>query len=285
MKSINKILFASLMILLTAVNIYIFKSEASGGHDLEKVLRTMLVLSLVMIVFVIWLAVVYSEKNDNDGESFKAPFNAFTRFLTRSVPMEKEKEIMFHHDFDGIQELDNRIPPWFSFLFFGTIIWGIIYMLVFHVFDDGQIQSKEYNTQMQQASIEREILIKSGAFINEETVTSLSDAAALAEGKEIFSKNCVTCHAADGGGLVGPNLTDDFWIHGGGIKNVFKTIKNGVPAKGMISWQAQLDPKKIQAVASYVLTLHDTKPANPKAQEGSKWEEPKTDSMKVASQI
>lgn len=283
MKSINKFLFASLMILLTAVNIYIFTSEASGGHDLEKVMRTMLILSIVMIVFVMWLAVVYSEKGDVEGESFKAPFRALSKFLTRSVPIEKEKDIMFHHEFDGIQELDNRIPPWFSFLFYGTIIWGIIYMLVFHVFDDGQVQSKEYEAQVQQAAIEKEILIKSGVFINEETVAFLNDAATLAEGKEIFTKNCVTCHAADGGGLVGPNLTDDFWIHGGGIKNIFITIKNGVPAKGMISWQTQLDSKKMQAVASYIMTLHGTTPANPKAAEGIKWEEPKADSIKIAA--
>ena len=136
---------------------------------------------------------------------------------------------------------------------------------------------------MQRASFEREMLIKSGAFINEETVTFVNDAASLAEGKEIFVKNCVACHAADGGGIVGPNLTDDYWINGGGIKNVFKTIKYGVPVKGMISWQTQLDPTKIRAVASYVLSLHGTKPANPKAPQGELWRESKTDSTKITS--
>ena len=105
--------------------------------------------------------------------------------------------------------------------------------------------------------------------------------AALDAGKQIFTTNCVACHTADGGGLVGPNLTDDYWIHGGGIKNVFKTIKYGVVAKGMISWQSQLNPKQMQDVASYVISLHGTTPANPKAPEGTIWKE--SDSTAVAS--
>jgi cytochrome c oxidase cbb3-type subunit 3 len=134
--------------------------------------------------------------------------------------------------------------------------------------------------EIQQAALEREIMIKSGTFLNEENVTLLTDAAGLSEGKVIFQKNCVSCHAIDGGGLVGPNITDDFWIHGGGIKNIFKIIKYGVPAKGMIAWQTQLDPNKMQQVASYIISLHGIKPANPKAPEGTKWEEQKVDSTK-----
>ena len=154
-------------------------------------------------------------------------------------------------------------------------------MFVYHIAGDGQIQKNEYNAEIKQASFEREMLIKSGAFINEETVTLTNDAATLAEGKEIFTKNCVTCHGIDGGGIVGPNLTDDYWIHGGGINNVFKTIKYGVPAKGMITWQTQLDPSKMRAVTCYVISLHGTKPAAPKAPEGQLWTEPKSDSTKV----
>jgi cytochrome c oxidase cbb3-type subunit III len=236
-----------------------------------------------VIAIVMWLAVVYSEKNDNEGKMFKGPLAVFKNYITRLTPLEKESELLLDHDYDGIKELDNKVPPWFNFLFYGTIIWGIIYMLVFHVIGTGDIQSSEYKAEIQQASLERQILIKTGAFINEETVTQLNDAAVISEGKDIFTKNCITCHGTDGGGIIGPNLTDDFWIHGGGIKNIFKTIKYGVPAKGMISWQTQLDPKKMQAVASYVISLHDTKPARPKAVEGQKWEELKTDSTKTIS--
>ena len=138
-------------------------------------------------------------------------------------------------------------------------------MLDYHVLNSSPLQDEEYQLQVQQAEVERAALINSGAFLNEESVTLLTDPAALDAGKQIFTTNCVACHAADGGGLVGPNLTDDYWIHGGGIKNVFKTIKYGVVAKGMISWQSQLNPKQMQDVASYIISLHGTTPANPKA--------------------
>ncbi len=282
MKSINKSFFAFLLLLITLFNQSPLLAATEGGFDLDKIMKAMLILTLFVIALVMWLAVVYSEKNDNYGNVFKKPLMVFTNYLTRLSPMEKEQELLLHHEYDGIRELDNKIPPWFHFLFYGTIVWGIVYMLVFHVFNDGQVQSNEYLAEIQQASVERQILIKSGVFLNEESVYELKDAASLAEGKEIFTKNCVTCHAADGGGVVGPNLTDDFWIDGGGIKNIFKTIKYGVPAKGMISWQTQLDPKKMQAVSSFIISLHGTKPANPKAPEGQKWEEPKSDSTTAA---
>ncbi|MFA7228895.1 MAG: cbb3-type cytochrome c oxidase N-terminal domain-containing protein [Melioribacteraceae bacterium] len=282
MKSLNRGLITILLIMVTLLNSTQISAATEAGYNLDKIMRVMLVLTLVVIAVVIWLTVVYSEKNDHNGDMFKRPLAKFKNYLTRLTPIEKEQELLLNHEFDGIRELDNKIPPWFHFLFYGTIAWGIIYMLAFHVFDDGQIQTNEYNAEIQQASLERQILIKTGAFLNEETVVELKDAAALSEGKEIFSKNCISCHAADGGGIVGPNLTDDFWINGGGIKNIFKTVKYGVPAKGMISWQTQLDPRKMQAVSSYIISLHGTKPANPKAPEGNKYVEPaKIDSSKT----
>jgi cytochrome c oxidase cbb3-type subunit 3 len=144
-------------------------------------------------------------------------------------------------------------------------------MLNYHVFATGKLSHEEYEQEMSIAAAEKEALIKSGALVNEETVTQLTDAADLQSGKQIFETNCIACHAADGGGIVGPNLTDKYWIHGGGIKNVFKTIKYGVPDKGMISWQSQLNAKQMQDVASFVLSLQGTKPANPKLPEGQIW--------------
>lgn len=273
MKSINKIflsLFSLSLLIVHPTNTY-----AAGEETLDKVMKIMIVLTLVIIAIVIWLAVVYSEKNDSEGKFFLDPIRVFNKFITRTTPVEKEQEILLKHDYDGIRELDNRIPPWFHFLFYGTIIWAVIYMLVFHVFDDGQIQSKEYQAEIQQASLERQILIKTGAFLNEETVTFTDDTAVLNEGKDIYIRNCAACHGQNGEGLVGPNLTDDYWIHGGGIKNIFKVTKYGVPAKGMIAWEAQLDPNQIRAVSSYIITLHDTNPHNSKAPEGDKWVEDK----------
>jgi cytochrome c oxidase cbb3-type subunit 3 len=177
------------------------------------------------------------------------------------------------HDFDGIKELDNRIPPWFNYLFYGTIIFGIIYMLDYHVLKTGKLPVQEYQEEMQQAALQRAELIRSGALVNENTVTRLSDASALNDGKEIFKANCVPCHGENAQGIIGPNLTDEYWIHGGGIKNVFKTIEYGVPAKGMLTWEGKLNPREIQEVASYVLSLQGTNPPNAKMPQGQKWEE------------
>lgn len=276
----NKLILSMMIILFSLIN-YSKLFAAETGDTIEKVTNVMLIVTIFVIALVLWFAVVYSEKNDNHGGVFLDPIKKFQQWITKSTPIEKEAEILLKHDYDGIRELDNRIPPWFHFLFYGTIVWGIIYMLVFHVFDDGQVQLNEYTTEINQAAIERQILIKSGVFLNEESVTLANDAATLSEGKTIYMKDCVTCHGQNGEGLVGPNLTDDFWIHGGGIKNIFKTIKYGVPSKGMISWQTQLDPKKMQAVGSFIISLHGTNPPNGKAPEGQKWEEPKTDSTKT----
>jgi cytochrome c oxidase cbb3-type subunit III len=175
------------------------------------------------------------------------------------------------HEYDGIQELDNPAPAWFQFLFYFTIAFAIVYMINYHLTGKQNTSNDEYLQEMTIAQMQKDELIKTGALINESNVVALTDKADLDKGKEIFAANCVNCHAADGGGGVGPNLTDQNWIHGGGIKNIFTTIKYGVPAKGMITWQSQLNPKQIQQTASYVLTLQGTKPANPKAPEGSIW--------------
>ncbi len=281
MKSRNKSFWLISFFLLTMTFNTPLLAIPEGGYDLDAIMKVMTIVTVIFIAFLLWLAIVYSERNDNNGSFFLNPLIAFKRYMMRATPIEKEQEILLDHDYDGIRELDNKIPPWFNFLFYGTILFGIIYMLVFHVFGNGQVEANEYKQEMQQAAMERQILIKTGAFLNEETVTLLTDAAALNEGKEIFKKNCIACHGQNAEGIVGPNLTDDYWIHGGGIKNIFKTIKYGVPAKGMISWQTQLDPKKIQDVASYVISLHGTNPPNAKPPQGTKWEESKTDSVKT----
>jgi cytochrome c oxidase cbb3-type subunit 3 len=232
-------------------------------------------LFLVAIIITGFIAIVYYEgrKAIVKEHKLRKAFANFRQFVTRSAPIEKESEILLDHDYDGIKELDNKIPPWFSWLFYGTILFGVFYLLDYHVFHASPLQAEEYQIQVRAADAKREALIKSGAFLNEESVTLLNDPASLDAGKQIFATNCVACHGPDGGGLVGPNLTDDYWIHGGGIKNVFKTVKYGVTAKGMISWQSQLSPKQIQEVASYVISLHGTKPANPKPPEGTIWKD------------
>jgi cytochrome c oxidase cbb3-type subunit 3 len=196
-------------------------------------------------------------------------------------PISQERELMMDEEYDGITELDNNVPPWFNILFYGTIIFAFVYILNYHVFSFGSLPLQEYNEEVTAANLKREELIRTGAFINENTVAILTEKAALDNGKQIYVANCVPCHGNNGEGTVGPNLTDQFWIHGGGIKNVFKTIKYGVPAKGMIAWQNQFNPKSMQEVSSYVLSLQGTNPPNGKAPEGQPYVEAETDSVKT----
>lgn len=244
--------------------------------------------TIIGIAFMLFMVIYFG---NIEGITVGAPKRAkawasLRQMLTHSVPIEKEKDIMMDHEFDGIRELDNTIPPWFNILFYGTIVIAFLYMLNYHVFKMSGLSAEEYNDEVKVAAMQRDELIRTGAFINENTVKLMKDDATITEGKTIFNTNCTVCHGPAGGGLIGPNLTDDYWIHGGGIVNVFKTVKYGVPVKGMISWQNQLNPKQIQAVANYILTLKGTNPANGKQPEGTIYSDStitKVDSVKTDS--
>lgn len=192
------------------------------------------------------------------------------------VPMDKESEIDLGHDYDGIRELDNRLPPWWLYTFYLTIAIAIGYLYVYHFSDIGLSQKEEYAVAMEEARQEKlRYLISQANAVDETNVVALSDEGSLSEAKELFLLKCASCHGKLGEGLkgLGPNFTDPYWIHGGGVKNIFRTIKYGVPEKGMISWQTQLQPGTMQKLASYILTLQGTNPPNPKDPEGTLWEE------------
>lgn len=192
--------------------------------------------------------------------------------LTKSTPIENEGQLLLDHDYDGIKELDNNLPPWWVYLFYGCIVFAVIYLVRFEIMG-GDNQEMELKKEMAQAKIDVAEYMKTAPDqMNESKVTLLTDAASLAEGKTTFQTNCVACHRADAGGQIGPNLTDDHWLLGGGIKNVFHTITNGGrDGKGMIAWGATLKPTEIQKVASYVLSLQGSNPVNPKAPDGDVW--------------
>jgi cytochrome c oxidase cbb3-type subunit 3 len=188
--------------------------------------------------------------------------------MTRSKAIEQEQDVMLEHDYDGIKELDNVLPPWWVGLFYICVIFAIVYLIRFEVYGD-YTQAEEFDKEMAQAVIDIEEYKKTAPdLMDKESVTLLTDASALAEGKALYTTNCVACHRPDGGGAIGPNLTDEYWILGGGIKNVFNTlVEGGRSGKGMISWKDQLKPTEMQKVASYVLSLQGTNPKEPKPTE------------------
>ncbi|WP_162127840.1 cbb3-type cytochrome c oxidase N-terminal domain-containing protein [Flavobacterium phycosphaerae] len=203
-------------------------------------------------------------------------YQSILKKLTRSKSVEQEADVMLDHNYDGIRELDNVLPPWWVYLFYGTIIFAGIYLVRFHIMGDYN-QDQEFQTEMNEAKVAVDAYMKTAPdMMSKDKVTLLTDAPSLAAGKTIFQTNCIACHRADGGGQIGPNLTDEFWINGGGIKNVFNTImEGGRDGKGMVSWKATIKPSDIQKVASYVLSLQGSKPANPKPteQEAKEWKE------------
>jgi cytochrome c oxidase cbb3-type subunit III len=192
--------------------------------------------------------------------------------ITKTQPLENEPQLLLDHDFDGIKELDNVLPPWWVYLFYGCILFSAIYLIRYHILGAPN-QEMELKNEMAQAKIEVAEYMKTAPdLMDEKTVTQLTDKAALSTGKTIFTTNCVACHRADAGGAIGPNLTDDHWILGGGIKNIFHTINNGGrDGKGMISWKATLKPKEMQKVASYIMSLKGSNPKDPKAPDGDIW--------------
>jgi len=198
------------------------------------------------------------------------------RIFTKAVPVEKEEDILLDHDYDGIKELDNALPPWWKWGFYITVVVAVIYFVRFHVLETGPTPEQEYNTEMSMAAAQmEEYRKKSNNMVDEKTVT-MADAAGIADGKQIFQKSCFMCHGSNGEGSVGPNLTDDFWLHGGSINDVFKTIKYGVTDKGMQAWEKTYSPSQIKNLASYIKSLRGTNPANAKAPQGEAYTEAAT---------
>ena len=214
------------------------------------------------------IAAVLNPKKEAKPEKRKKEF--WNKVLSLR-PLAEEKDMLIEHEYDGIQELDNPTPSWFMYLFYSTVVFAVCYLLIYHVFGVGQLQYDEYKTEVAQAEIvKKQYLSKAANLVDENTVKLVADPATLKAGEGIFKQNCAACHGDKGQGVVGPNLTDDFWLHGSNIKAVFKTIKYGVAAKGMPTWEKQLSPKQLSDVSNYVKSLHGTNPPNGKEPQGEK---------------
>ena len=217
--------------------------------------------------------IIVAGKVQTDSWLIKTWHKLDKQFFTKAVPLEKEADMLLDHNYDGIKELDNALPPWWKYGFYITIVVAVFYILKFEVWHTGMNPTEEYNTEMTIAKTETDAYLASAKEnVDENSVTDL-DAAGNAAGKAIFAKTCVPCHLADGQGLVGPNLTDEYWIHGGSIKDIFKTIKYGFPDKGMQSWQTTYSPVEMQQLSSYIRSLRGTNPPNPKAPQGDLYKE------------
>lgn len=213
---------------------------------------------------------IQPKEYSNWNEEKKAVPGIWTRLLGLK-PLSEEKDIMLEHQFDGISELDNPTPAWFMWLFYSTIAFAFVYLVYYHVLDYGMMQEEEYEIEMAEAKANREIFLASSANnIDESSVKENLDAGTLEAGKSIYATSCIACHGDKGQGSVGPNLTDPYWLHGGTVGSIFKTIKYGVPEKGMISWEKTLSPKQISDVSNYIISLKGSNPPNGKAPQGNK---------------
>ncbi len=257
-----------------------------GNWNMIMAVSILITELFVVIVLILRIRNILNElvpKKEGAVSTFKFPklldnFNA-------SVAVEHEKDILLEHNYDGIRELDNNLPPWWKYSFYISIVWAIGYMSYYHVMG-GPSSHDEYDTAMRQAKEQQEAYARANAGKVDENSVTMADAAGIADGKDIFTTNCSPCHGKNGEGVVGPNLTDDYWLHGGSIQDIFKTIKLGYPAKGMKSWATDLSPVQIKDVASYIKTLHGTNPPNAKAPQGDLYKEGgavKTDSTQVVA--
>lgn len=269
-------------------------SKSIGGILKEEFYMLVSVITLeliVLLVLMVLIRIMIKALTAKPGQEAaivkKAKRISFWDRFHNAVAIEKEEDIMLDHDYDGIRELDNSLPPWWKYGFYVSIVVAVIYMWYYHIGGNGPSSKEEYIAQVEKAEREvAEYLAKSANNVDENTVVML-EGSDIAKGQQIFTMTCAACHAPDGGGnTIGPNLTDSYWLHGGSLKEVFKSIKYGWPDKGMKSWKDDFSPKEIAQLASFVKSLQGTTPANPKPPQGELYieagngEEQSTDSTK-----
>jgi cytochrome c oxidase cbb3-type subunit 3 len=305
----KKLLLKSVFIfsfLLTSLPVFPQAEEASGSLTGPEILLLVIIGLVLLVAVLVLIVAIYlvnivklilmDEKKRQaaeaglevvkDEEKRASWFKKLMAKATDAVPVTEEDTVLLDHDYDGIKELDNHLPPWWKWLFYFTIAWSFVYLLVYHVFGVFPLMEEEYESEMEAARVAKEERMQLvGNNIDENTVEFSEDPGHLANGEGIFNRECAACHRKDGGGQIGPNLTDEYWIHGGSINDLFVTIKYGVPQKGMISWQSKLSPTDMRDVASYILTMKGSNPPNPKQPEGELYvpEEAPADDLDTAA--
>lgn len=281
-----------LSILLTIGSFGAFAQDAQSkgllddpfGHPLMPfyalVSLLVVVTVLILVVGVAMIRVLNTladrateERAVREGKVYRPRPTFWSRFVQKanaSVALEDEKSIELDHDYDGIKELDNHLPPWWKWLFYGTIGWAGVYMIVYHFSDTLPLMEEEYYNEVAVADEQKKKFLANQpkVSVDENSLTYAKDDAIIAKGKEIYTINCAPCHKNDGGGGIGPNLTDEYWIHGGDVKNVYATVKNGVPEKGMISWSNVLNPEQMRDVSFFIMSLKGSNPPGARGPQG-----------------
>ncbi|MCE2496430.1 MAG: c-type cytochrome [Flavobacteriales bacterium] len=248
-------------------------------NNYAELLNDPIAMILIFAVFILLVTIlvllnaistiVRMQHPETESAKRETAWTKLMKRMTDSTPVEKEHTVMLNHNYDGIRELDNNLPPWWVWGFYISIVFAVVYLLNYHVFKTSPLPMEEYQTELADAEAAIEEWKKSTpSLIDESNVTFLADASALEAGAKIYNINCTQCHLASGGGSVGPNLTDDYYIHGGSIQEIFSIIKYGVIEKGMIPWQTQLSAEEMQQVASYVMSLRGNNVEGGKAPEG-----------------
>ena len=253
-------------------------AQTGGPADFETTITLMLLLGIIaiqlVVIFHLWASIGSLLKKPIDRPVDKPYLMATTvwgalwKNMNKSVEIEREKDVLLDHAYDGIRELDNDLPPWWKWGFYITIIFSVIYLARYHVFQTAPLQMEEYEIAVARAEAERAALRATSPDITEETVVFLDSEEDLEIGKTLYVTNCAVCHGQFGEGGIGPNLVDDYWIHGGSIRDIFRVTKYGVIERGMTPWQDILTPVQIAQVSSFVKTLRDTDPPNQKEPEG-----------------
>lgn len=245
-----------------------------GGLDMWTFysLIGVIVLELIIIITLYYTLMNFlaTEKTE---VSVKSKTKTILEKINASVDIEQEKDILLDHNYDGIKELDNDLPPWWKYGFYVTIIFAGVYLLNYHIAGTGDLQTAEYEKSIAQAKHDIEEYMKTAANNVDETNVKMLAGEDVETGKQLFIANCSACHGNDGRGTVGPNLTDDYWLHGGSLADIFKTVKYGWVDKGMKSWKEDLSPMQIAQISSFIKTLKGTNPPNGKAPQGDLYKE------------
>jgi cytochrome c oxidase cbb3-type subunit 3 len=259
----------------------VFGQDVSGSGMSQETLVTWLILIVIVIAILVLMVAIYTLSvlkvalnQETEPETVTAEKKStwvWDRF-NKSVPQEQEASILLDHNYDGIRELDNHLPPWWTAFFYFSIVFGVIYMFVYHVFNIAPLPGELYDISIAEAKTASAAKLaedsEGGEGIDESTVVFSDAAAVLGNGKKIYDMQCASCHRNDGGGGIGPNLTDSYWLHGGSVGDIFTSVKYGIPQKGMISWEPLLSPEQMSDVTSYIISMEGSNPPDAKSPQG-----------------